>query len=237
MVRPGQIANGVAPHTEADPAAVLVQLLSVFGCTVGTNPHVWVANAAQRALLHPLIVGRTSDGAKGTALSVVEAVRRRALPDFAANTTSGLSSAEGLIEAVRDGDEDTGVEDKRLLIKESEYRTVLTRSRRGNNTLGPVLRQAWDCDTLRTLSRSSNRLTATDAHISVIGHITPREFTSTVTGTDISGGSVNRLLICLSKRSRLDSRFGNVPQEVLESAGQMFWMRHRRMGSRPRRLR
>jgi hypothetical protein len=106
----GQIVNSVAPHTEADPAAILVQLLSVFGCTVGPNPHVWVANAAQRALLHPLIVGRTSDGAKGTALNLVEAVRRRALPAFDAYTTSGLSSAEGLIEAVRDGDEDTAVE-------------------------------------------------------------------------------------------------------------------------------
>jgi hypothetical protein len=222
----GQIVKSVAPHTEADPAALLVQLLAVFGCTVGPGAHVWVANAEQRALLHPLIVGRTSDGAKGTALSVVEAVRRRALPDFDANTTSGLSSAEGLIEAVRDGDEDTCVEDKRLLVKESEYRTVLTRSRREGNTLGPVLRQAWDGDTLRTLSRTSNRLTATATHISVIGHITPREFTNTVSGTDISGGSVNRLLICLSKRSRLDSRFGNIPQEVLATAAAMFSEAH-----------
>ena len=218
----GQIVNSLSPHTEADPAALLVQLLAVFGCTVGPSPHVWVANAAQRALLHPLIVGRTSDGAKGTALSVVEAVRRRALPDFDANTTSGLTSAEGMIEAVRDGEGDSGVEDKRLLVKESEYRTVLTRSRREGSTLAPVIRQAWDGDTLRTLSRIANKLTATAAHISVIGHITPREFTNTVTGTDISGGSVNRLLICLSKRSRLDSRFGNIPHEVLTSAAAMF---------------
>jgi hypothetical protein len=224
----GEIVKSVAPHTEADSAALLVQLLAVFGCTVGAGPHVWVANAQQRALLHPLIVGRTSDGAKGTALSVVEAVRRRALPDFDAQTTSGLSSAEGLIEAVRDGtaDEDPGIEDKRLLVKESEYRIVLTRARREGNTLGPVLRQAWDGDTLRTLSRSSNRLTATDAHIVVVGHITPREFTNTVSGADISGGSVNRLLICLSKRARLHPRFGNIPRDVLDSAAQMFSAAH-----------
>jgi len=38
----GSIVKAVAPHTEADPAAILVQLLAVFGATLGSNPHIAV---------------------------------------------------------------------------------------------------------------------------------------------------------------------------------------------------
>ena len=225
----GQIVNLVAPHTEADPAAILVQLMAVFGATLGAGPHIMAGNERHRAVIGPLIIGRTNNGAKGTGLSVVEAIRKRALPWFDEFTTSGLSSAEGLIELVRDpsGDPDStdfdpGVTDKRLLVKESEYRSVLDRCRREGNTLAMTLRQAFDGGTLRTLTRKHNRLSATDPHIVVIGHITPREFRSTLVDSDLSGGSVNRMLMCLSRRSSLHSRLGNLPDNVLAAAGKLF---------------
>ena len=84
------------------------------------------------------------------------------------------------------------------------------------------MRQAWDGGTFRTLTRKHNRLTATDPHIVINGHITPREFRNTVADGDLAGGSVNRLLICLSRRSRLQSRFGNVPDDVLAEAAGLF---------------
>jgi hypothetical protein len=140
----GQIITLVAPHTEADSVAILVQLLAVFGATLGSGPHFMAGNERHQAIINPLIIGRTNDGAKGTSLGVVEAIRKRALPWFEEFTTSGLSTAEGLIELVRDpsGDPDDekgydpGIADKRLLVKESEYRSVLTRCRREGNTLG-----------------------------------------------------------------------------------------------------
>lgn len=226
----GQIVTMVAPHTEADPAAILLQLLAVFGVTLGSGPHIVAGNDRHQAVIHPLIVGRTNSGAKGTGLGVVEAIRRRALPWFDEFTTSGLSTAEGLIEMVRDPsgdpddnkDYDPGVTDKRLQVNETEYRSVLSRCRRDGNTLTPTLRQIWDGGTLRTLTRKHNKLTATDPHIVVIGHITPREFRSTLDDSDLSGGSVNRLLICLSRRSRLHARLGNMPDKVLAEAGRLF---------------
>jgi hypothetical protein len=157
-----------------------VQLLAVFGATLGPGPHIMVGNKRHRAVINPLIVGRTNNGAKGTSLDAVEAVRKVQLDWFDEFTTSGLSSAEGLIELVRDpsgdpGDDnyDPGVDDKRLLVKESEYRSVLARCRREGNTLGMTLRQAFDGENLRTLTRKHNKLTTTDPHIVVIGHITP----------------------------------------------------------------
>ena len=150
---PGKTVNLVAPHTEADPAAILVQLLAAFGATLGPEPHFVAGNDRHQAIIHPLIVGRTNDGAKGTSLSVVEAIRKAALPWFDEFTTSGLSTAEGLIELVRDPsgdpddkDYDPGVADKRLLVKESEYLVGAGRdARREGNTLGQTLREAFDC--------------------------------------------------------------------------------------------
>lgn len=230
----GELVNDVAPHTEADPAALLVQFLAVFGAIVGRATHIRVGNEEHPAIIHPLIVGRTSSGAKGTSTGVVKAIVRIVAPEFlTTNTVSGLSSDAGLIECVsdpvsdlgKDGNEivvNPGVLDKRLLVIESEYGSVLARGRRENNPLPQVIRQAWDGDDLRTLNRKSNALKATRPHVVIVGHITPGEFKSALRATDFSGGSVNRLLICMSRRSRLHTRFGNVPDAVLQAAAAKF---------------
>jgi hypothetical protein len=220
----------VAPHTEADPVAILTQLLCRFGVEIGSNPHINVANKRYAAIIFPLIVGRTNSGAKGTSYDVVDAVMRKASEDCCSRVVSGLSTAEGLIELVRDpsGDDpeakdfDPGVADKRLLVKETEFRSVLMRMRREGNTLAETLRQCFDGDDLGTLTRKHNKLTATRPHIAVNAHITPREFVTTLRDNDLSGGSVNRHLLILSKRSRLDSRFGNLPDDVLTAAADML---------------
>lgn len=219
--RAGQIVQAVAPHTEADPAAILLQLLATFGAIIGPEPHIYVGNDTHHAVIHPLIVGKTSSGAKGTGLAVVEAIRKEAIPEFDGNVISGLSSAEGLIEAIRDGhgDDDPGVTDKRLLIRETEYRSVLTRARREGNTLGTVLRQVWDGETLRVLNRKHNQLSATGGHVVIIGHITPKEFRETLRPGELAGGNINRLLIGLSqRRPGTTSRLGNLPDDVLNDA-------------------
>jgi hypothetical protein len=69
-------------------------------------------------------------------------------------TLSGLSSGEGLINAIRDprsgcGEDDDrddpGVPDKRLLINMSEFGSVLALVRRPGSTLSAVLRNIYDC--------------------------------------------------------------------------------------------
>ena len=46
--------------------------------------------------------------------------------------------------------------------------------RRDGNTLSVVIREAWDTGGLHTLTKN-DPITATDAHISIIGHITIEE--------------------------------------------------------------
>ena len=69
----------------------------------------------------------------------------KADPSFATRTSTGLSSGEGLIWALRDpSGADPRAKDPRLLVVEAEFASVLKAIARDINTLSPVLRSAWD---------------------------------------------------------------------------------------------
>ena len=214
----GEIVNAIEATTEADPAALLICLLAAVGVWIGPGPYMWVANTKHPAIVWPLVVGRTSSGAKGTGTDLVLRLLAGADHTFQEHVTSGLSSGEGLIEIVRDPsgedptakDFDPGVVDKRLLVVESEYAAVLYRQGRVGSTLGPVLRDAWDGKPLRVLNRKSNKLAATDHHIAVIGHVTPGELVIRLEAADLAGGTINRWLLVLSKRSKMLPEGGNL---------------------------
>jgi hypothetical protein len=97
---------------------------------------------------------------------------------------------------------DEGVEDKRLLILEPELAGVLKVMRREGNTLSPVIRQAWDDGTLQTLTKNSP-MKATEAHVSIIGHITRQELLRHLTETEAANGFANRFVWLLAKRSKI----------------------------------
>lgn len=220
----GRFVRAIAPYTEADPAALLATALTMFGAMAGDGPHFLASNTPHPARLHTLVCGPTSDGAKGTSYAAVRHVMLAAQPEFAANIASGLASGEGLIERVRDnpnpqlnpGDKgfDKGVADKRLLCVETEFAKVLGNGRREGNTLLPTLRQAWDGGPLGTMTRSRNSLKATDPHVCLIGHVTPGEYLKSARASDTEGGSTNRLLIVLSKRSKMLPDGGNTPDAL-----------------------
>jgi Protein of unknown function (DUF3987) len=237
---PGAVVGAVAPHTEAHPAAVLVQYLARFGATVGDGPHVLADNRKHPARLFPLIVGKTSDGAKGTSYGVVRAlfdaaertpagVRRGHLQSLATRgplrCLSGLSSGEGLIETIRDanGDDpnakgfDEGVSDKRLLIVEQEFTSMLAVMERQGSTLPRIVREAWDGDVLRTLTR--NPLAATDPHVIIVGHVTAGELRIRLKESALVGGTMNRFLPVASRRTKLLPAGGNIPVEILHEYG------------------
>src|SRR5437762_2660037 len=64
---PGEVATALAEETEADPAALLLVFLTMFGSAAGPQPHVWFGQAAQPARLFLLLVGKAAKGRKGTA--------------------------------------------------------------------------------------------------------------------------------------------------------------------------
>ena len=198
------------PHTEADPAAMLMVFLAVAGCHMGSGRYLTAGWSRHPGKVWPLIVGSTASGAKGTAIAVVKGFWRRFDKRFASmNTTGGLSTGEGLIRAVRDpnGDDpdapgfDEGVSDKRLWVDSPEFAGVLSKMRREGNVLSEVLRQAYDDEILRNLT-SSSPLQATDSHIVITPQITPEELVATLAAVDAANGFGNRFMIVCSKRSK-----------------------------------
>ncbi|WP_330354466.1 DUF3987 domain-containing protein [Streptomyces chartreusis] len=227
---PGRIVEALLPHTEADPAALLFTLYAGAGAMIGRGPHVLAGGVEHGARIWPLIIGKTAGGMKGTSAAEVLRVLRVACtghfgPDKILN---GLSSAEGLIQCVRDGtggneeakNYDPGVDDKRLLVIESEFASVLAHGKREGNTLLPVMRQAWDGGSLRTLT--VNPRVATDPHIVVVGHITPTELRVKLRESERAGGTMNRFLPVMSKRSKKLANGGSLSTAALSALGEQL---------------
>lgn len=199
----GAIAETVAPHTEADPVAVLAQLLVGAGAVVGRG--AWLGVEATRH--HPnefvVLVGESAKARKGSSWDHVARTLARADPTFAARVRTGLSTGEGLIWAARDPDgTDPGVPDARLLVVEPEFVTVLKATGRDVNTLSPVLRAAWDGRPLALLTRTAPAR-ATAAHISVVGHITAAELAHHTSAIEAANGFLNRFCFIACRRHRL----------------------------------
>ena len=65
-----------------------------------------------------------------------------------------------------------------------------------------IIRQAWDDGNLRSLTKSSPAR-ATDAHISIIGHITKDELRRYLEDTETANGFANRFLWVCARQSKL----------------------------------
>jgi hypothetical protein len=231
---PGKIVRSIDPFTEADPAAVLIHVLTAFGNIIGPGAHAAVQNDLHPARIFAVIVGASSKGRKGTSWSTPKELFSRIDSHWSdCRIRSGLSSGEGLIYHVRDPRkksvpvrqkgriidyeqemEDAGESDKRLFCVESEFSSMLKIMGREGNSLSGVIRQAWDTGNLSTLTRN-NPLRATRAHLSVVGHTTKDELTRCLSATEQGNGFANRFLWLLAKRSKALPHGAALPEETM----------------------
>jgi hypothetical protein len=196
----GQIVGLIEPHSEADPMALLSQFLVAFGNCAGRSAHFNVEADSHYSNLNLVVVGQTAKGRKGTSWGYIKRLFEQVDENWACDRIEdGLSTGEGLIWAVHD--DGNAIDDKRLLVMESEFGKVLSVIARQGNILSAVVRQAWDSGNLRTLTRT-NPLKATAAHISIIGHITARELRKNLTATEVANGFANRFLWLTASRSK-----------------------------------
>lgn len=230
----GEIVRAIDPYTEADPVGTLAHLLAGFGNLIGPGPHVKVQHDQHPARMNVVLVGNTSVGRKGTAWStpryLLAAVEEAWTRD---RVKKGLSTGEGLIYHVRDPREeqqaikdkgrvidyetvivDAGEPDKRLLVIEQEFATLLRRMAGEGNTLSAVIREAWDSGNLSTLTKNSP-MRATGAHVSLIAHVTKDELLRYLTDTECANGFANRFLWLLVRKSKDLPDGGAVPEQTL----------------------
>lgn len=232
----GRIVRTLGPHSEADPVALLVQTLILFGSVVGRGPHFAVEGDKHFTNQFAALVGPTAAGRKGTSFGRVRSVFTELDADWLdRRIVSGTSSGEGLLWAVRDPitkrervnagrgcpptfadvEADPGEPDKRAVVYEPEFAGVLKQTERQGNTASVVLRQLWDGrEVVQTLTKN-NPAKATAAHVSMIGHITPEELARYLTATETANGFANRFLFACVRRSKCLPDGGTPPAGAL----------------------
>ncbi|MDQ1582911.1 MAG: hypothetical protein QOF36_965, partial [Microbacteriaceae bacterium] len=201
----GELARRLAPHVEVNAEAILITGLVGFGNMIGRNPSFLVALDEHRCNLFAIQVGKSSRARKGMSWNLINGFLKPVDPEWATyRTGGGLSTGEGLIRAVEDEPDDENgqpvPQDKRQCFVETEFETVLDRMTRPGNTLSGLMRQAWDGTTMRTKTKDSP-MTATDPHVSIVGHVTLKALRRKLDETDRSNGLGNRILWFCSERT------------------------------------
>ncbi len=236
----GDFVRIVAPHTEADPMALLIQFMVMAGNAIGRTRFFTAEGDQHYGNLFACLIGKSAKARKGTSHGRVMQVFKLAANEsklvegwYSDSLFKGLSSGEGLIWCIRDPIErtepikergkvtdyqnvmvDPGVSDKRAMITESEFANVLKVMNRETNTLSPVLRDAWDTGNLRTLTKNSPAR-VTDGHVSIVAHVTAQELRRLLSSNECANGFGNRFLWCHVHRSKSLPDGGYVPDEQL----------------------
>jgi hypothetical protein len=200
----GQLVQVIGPHTESDPAALLVQFLVGWGSLAGRGPYYLAEADYHHTNEYAVLLGATAKGRKGTSLGRIRAVLGAVDHDWNENRLIfGLGSGEALIEAA-------GEEDRRSLILETEFARLLAIISREGSTISASLRNGWDNGILEIRTRQK-KVKVAGAHLSLIGHITREEALRRLDDTEIANGLANRILWICAKRSKVLPHGGGSP--------------------------
>jgi hypothetical protein len=211
----GDVVRTLESHTEADPIGLLLTFLSAFGAAVGPGPHALADGSSHPARLNVVLVGRSARARKGTSWAVIRRVFEEADPDFCSQRViGGLTSGEGLVADLVARPEGA---QRHVLVMESEYARLLRVSAR-SATLSALIREAWDGGALSILTRKQP-LRASNASVSILGHVTSEELRRRLDATEIANGMANRFLFCWVERSQRLPNGGCLPLDQLEALG------------------
>lgn len=202
------VVRVIGEQTEADPLGIFAQTL--VACSTAIGRGCW--KQTERDLHYPnsfiCLVGETAKGRKGVSWGHAREALRAV--DSSLRVRTGMSTGEGIIHMLRDPEKKIDdprtineMQDKRLVLFESELGRVLKAMKRETNTLSAILRDAWDGRDLHNLS-VVNKAEASDPCLSIIGHVTRDELMRQLEDTDTANGFANRFLwLCVRRMRKL----------------------------------
>jgi hypothetical protein len=229
----GKIVFHLAPDTEADLAALLLQFLVSFGNCVGRKPYYLIEGTRHYPNLFTVLAGKTAKARKGTSADRIRQVFEVADPEWAKKCVrGGISSGEGILWAIRDPImtmkrgrpecTDPGVDDKRLLLDEREYQQALAVMKRPGNTVSRIIRDAWDGrEHIESLTKNSPAH-VTNPMISIVSHITIEELRETLDRTAMANGYANRFLFACVRRGQLLPHGGDQNEATIMMLGKLI---------------
>jgi hypothetical protein len=212
----GEVVRRIEPHSEADPAALLAQLVIGFGSLISRGPHFVTEADKHHTNEYVVLVGVTSKARKGSSWGRIRGLLG-AVDEHWEDTriVAGLGSGEALVEAAGD-------EDRRVMVLEAEFARLLAVASREGTTISAHLRNAWDFGRLSN-RKVGKKIEVTGAHVSMVGHITAEELRRRLDDTEIANGFANRILWVCARRSKTLPHgggavdFGDVLQQLQDA--------------------
>ena len=136
----------------------------------------------------------------------------------------GLSTREGLAMLIHDGwmegkTEVPAIDDKRLLVVESEFANILHQSGRNGNTLSAALRDTWDSVSIKPATKTS-RVWASNPHVAMIADVTPLELLDLMHWRELSNGFANRIIFIWAEGEKVNPFPKSTPQAVVDALAQ-----------------
>lgn len=218
----GDWVLAAAPHTEADPAALLVTALVSCGVAAGHRPHVWAGDARQAASLFAVVVAETPKANRGLSWAVTRRLMGVVDPDFVDHQVrTGLGNGLPLLETLNAAalaDRRSGVparstgEAERVFVHDPAFTRALGLASRASSELPLLIRNAWDGLPLE-LGHGRHRVER--HHIGVVAHATVDQLAQRLSLTDASASFVNRFLFVLVRRQRSLVDEGHVPSDLV----------------------
>jgi phage/plasmid primase-like uncharacterized protein len=198
----GDIALAGSNNTEANPYAIAAGMLAYLCAALGRGPYLPIGDDYNHARVFLVHVGRSSRGRKGTSKKLLRRIHvaLKAIDELLVPQmhSGGLSTREGLALMIHDGYRDgknevPAIQDKRLLVVESEFSNVMHQSKRDGNTLSAALRDVWDGTSIKPAVKTCP-VWASDPHVSIVADVTPSELRELLHARELSNGFANRFI-------------------------------------------
>lgn len=231
----GDVALKIADGTEAHPVSVYLSLLVALGNMMGRTdqklgskrPHFRVKESNEFSVHYTneflANAGSSSQGRKGTTEAELLPLFQMIDGDWLhRRTCSGFATNQAIIYEIRDATSKKvynrktsewethvmpGVDDKRLLIQESELANLFLMARR-DPRVSVTLRNGFDGKKLsnRVMGKDdegyNQSLYCAEPHLSILGSITPKELIETIPPGSVANGFGNRFLFCYIYRTQ-----------------------------------
>ena len=220
----GEWVLAASPHTEADPAALLVSTLVACGTVVGRGPHLWSGDARQSASLLAMVVADTPKANRGLSWSVTRRLLEVVDPEMARRQVrTGLGDGRPLLETLhsaalpdRRRRSERPADPTRVLVHDPSFTRTLALAGRPSSEVALVVRAAWDGQPIE-LGHGRHRVD--EHHVGIVAHATTDQLSEHLTLRDPAVSFLNRFVVVVGRRQPPLVDEGNVPTEVVVGHG------------------
>jgi hypothetical protein len=220
----GAWVRAATPHTEADPAALLVSTLVACGVVAGRRPHLWAGDARQSAGVFAVVVADTPKANRGLSWAVTRRLLEVIDPELLRRQVrTGLGNGRPVLETLhaaavpdRHSPDERPRDPTRILVHDPSFTRTLGMAARPSSEVATLVRSAWDGHPLE-LGHGRHRVER--HHLGVVAHATLDQLAHRLSITDASVSFVNRFAFVVAHRQAPQVDEGNVPAELLVEHG------------------